>query len=403
MKKKTIIYGVKVNDRIHYIGKRINAVNARGKINKSEAVYQYSNPKIRNVFTSNSDVNVVPLKVVDELEWYDEKLMEVLNMHKDNHPLLNAQWMLEGKHGFWEDKKRDAHTLQRLSESKFQKIIQYDCEGNLVKIWKSGKDAAIQVFKDYRIINGGGVSKIYRLVTNTTLKGRFKHDSYWFKEAELLKYFGLLPKKLNLVILYAEERKRRKIAIEPHCKSCGETNPENFYPNNKSRCKTCIGKKRNDRVLAGKKRKCVVWYNQDGSVKETYVNVIHAAYELKTSISTIKRLCQNTTDKNPDYILRYGEKIVQPENIEYPAYKIKRLKRPVCNKSTYVNTRTRTTIIYYDEVRILKVFDNVYDAADYFKVKTKRIRDICCSGKDGLNTLPKGTGLKYGVKKKIVL
>lgn len=243
MEKKAVIYGIKIDDDIHYIGKRINALNKKGNINKSQATYQYNNSKIRDIFTSNPDVNVVPLKVVNEDEWYDEKLQEVLDKHKDKHPLLNAQWMLEGKRGFWEGKERDAHTLQRLSESKFKRVVQYDSEGNLVKVWKSGKDAAIHVFKDYVVINGGGDTKLYTVLGATTLKGRCKLNSYWFKEQELIKFFGLLPKKLNLAILYAEECKRRKKIIIPNCKCCGETNPENFYLHNKSCCKKCLSKR----------------------------------------------------------------------------------------------------------------------------------------------------------------
>lgn len=123
--KKAIIYGVKTGDRYHYIGKRYDCRDADGNMRKSDAVYQYVNPKIRNIF-ENQEVVVEPLEIVSEKLWYDAKLAEVVQKYGEKHPLLNSQWMLEGKRGYWQDKQRDANTLKRLSESKYIKIVEYD-------------------------------------------------------------------------------------------------------------------------------------------------------------------------------------------------------------------------------------------------------------------------------------
>lgn len=189
------IYGVKNDKKIHYIGK--TSRNRGRKITKSDATQQYVNQRIRNVFLENPTTEVVSLKEVPETEWYDEKLHEVVAKHKDNHPLLNAQWMLEGKRGYWEGKKRDKHTLHRLSESKFKKVIQYDENGNFVKIWDSAKEIANTIFNDYVVVRGSASSTIYRLLDNSNLKNKFDKNSYWFRYEELLKKYGGIPAKLN--------------------------------------------------------------------------------------------------------------------------------------------------------------------------------------------------------------
>jgi hypothetical protein len=105
--------------------------------------------------------------------------------------------MKDGKRSYWEGKKKDEHTLNRLSESKFKKVYAYDANGDLTNIYLSIKEAAITIFKDYRVVNGSGCSKIYSVLCKCILKNRFKHNHYWFKEKELLDIFNGIPLKLN--------------------------------------------------------------------------------------------------------------------------------------------------------------------------------------------------------------
>jgi len=292
MSKRVIIYGVKTNDdKFHYIGKTEKKVNKRNELNKSDVTRQYLNNDIRTIF--NENVNVIPIEYVKENEWYDKKLINIVKKYNEKHPLKNAKWMLEGKRGFWEGtggywkgKKKDDFTLQRLSESKFKKIAQYDNEGNLIKIWKSGKDVGIEIFKDYKIINGSGCTNLYIILENKTLRGRFKYNFYWFKEDELIYYFNNIPIKLNLNNIKEKEKIVRKEASK---------------------------KALNNRLIFGQKKYTIEQFNKNGKLIKTYINVEDASKKLKKSIHTIRDICNNKRKKyDENCILKYGEKILQP-------------------------------------------------------------------------------------------
>jgi len=173
-KKESIIYGVRTGDTYHYIGKTGKLIlEENGEIKKSR-ISTYGRQKASNVSTENQDFSYDQLKTVDG-EWYDEKLHEVV------------------------DKTRDAHTIQRLSESKFKKIVQYDADGNLMKVWDSGKEVGIKIFKDYVVAKDGTDCKtaLYYILKSPNLKNRFRHNSYWFKETELRSLFNCIPKKIE--------------------------------------------------------------------------------------------------------------------------------------------------------------------------------------------------------------
>lgn len=277
--EKATIYCIKTGETIHYIGKTISETNAEGGINRSDLQYPYNNPGIREVFMGDS-VSVVPIKNVPINEWYDEKLLEVVEKHKDSHPLLNAQWMLDGKRGywegtggFWEGKTRDAHTLKRLSESKHKKVLQYDLDGNLIKTWNSRKEAAIEIFKDYRVVNGSAASTLYALLTNTNPKNRLRLGSYWFSEAD----FDRIPVKISIPIMqwkYKNERPSQKINRTHH-------------------------------------RKYTVEYYVDNKLSLTFENVKHAAHVLGINFNYISKVCRGTTKSKSKYDLRYGPKTLQ--------------------------------------------------------------------------------------------
>lgn len=44
---QAVIYGIKTEDKLHYIGKKTNGVKVDGTINKSDVSYAYNNKKIR--------------------------------------------------------------------------------------------------------------------------------------------------------------------------------------------------------------------------------------------------------------------------------------------------------------------------------------------------------------------
>jgi hypothetical protein len=209
-----VIYGIKKDNLFYYIGKTSRPNRRTNKdLKVSDATYQYRNDNIRNVIVKDPNkIEIVGLSDVTADVWYDEKLHEVVAKHNENHPLLNADWMKEGKRGFWEGKKRDKHTLHRLSESKFKKIVQYDVDGKFVKIWDSGKDIGIHVFHDYRVNKGSAESDIYRIITNQTIQKRFAKDSYWFKYDELVQNYGGIPVRINIIELFMEQKKIKRVA-----------------------------------------------------------------------------------------------------------------------------------------------------------------------------------------------
>jgi len=278
-----IIYGVKTGDVFHYIGKMAN-VRKDAKLKNSNVMRQYTCPNIRSIFLNNQNVDVVQIKATKNALWYDEKLSEVLLKHNEKHPLLNAEWMLEGKRGYWEGKERDRHTLQRLSESKHRKVIEYDANGNYVKTWNSIKEIAVEIFKDYRLINGSANSKIYGILNYSYKKisNRFRNNSYWFKEKELIENFNCIPIRLKINVIKENEIKNHHIER----KTVNRTTTSKYS---------------------------VVLYNEDNTIKTTYNNIDEAGRALKLSRRTIMRSCNGTT-KNPKHLIKYGLKISQAIN-----------------------------------------------------------------------------------------
>lgn len=295
---KAVIYAVKTGDKCHYIGKTTKE-SAEGNVTKSLISSSYSNQGLVRVFENHEDVVIEPVKVVEKRDWYDEKLLEVVQKHAQHHPLVNAQWMLDGKRGpeYWRGKKRDAHTLQRLSESKYKRVVQYDLNGKRIKVWKSGKEVATVVFGDYVVKNGAGSTKLYNVMSSTTLKGRLRYDSYWFREAELLQNFGMVPTKINLDKIRDAEHQRKRESYN---------RPKTY------------------------RRYTVIRYDMNGNEICRYKNIFEAGHALKLAPEFVGRICRGSrTPRN--YVLKYGPKELQALEIEKPRYKIKPMnaRRPV--------------------------------------------------------------------------
>jgi hypothetical protein len=297
---KVNIYGVKNGENFNYIGKTVRTASDEGTLKHSDVHYRYTNEKVNSLFGDNTNVSVI--KIVDEDVWYDEKLHEVVEFYNKKHPLVNAQWMCEGKHGYWEGKIKDKYTITRLSESKFKRVFQYDSSGKLYKVWRSGKAAATMVFKDYHILKGSACSELYSVLRRSTLKGKFSHGYYWFREEDIK---ILYPKEIPIQIyLYG-------IELEQH----------------KKRSAT-----RKHTIVENAMRYSVEHYDIEGHIIYSYRNTAHAAYMLKTTISNIQRFCSGARH-NDYYILKYGEKSLQPVNEKYPEYTVEPL-RPI-RKKTY--------------------------------------------------------------------
>lgn len=190
------IYGIKKNDKYYYIGKLSNNHTDKSTVCKSRARIKYFNSNIRNLFSNNSDVEVVVIKNIDN-DWFDEKLLEIRTKYLENHPLVNTQWMLEGKRGYWQGTKgywfgktKDEHTIKRLTESKFKRVVQYDSNGKLIKIYESQRDVVEYLKCDK--------SKLSSILSSKLLKTKFRNNSYWFDENYLNKLYGNLPSELDL-------------------------------------------------------------------------------------------------------------------------------------------------------------------------------------------------------------
>ena len=301
-KNDALIYGVKSNNKFHYIGKTIKKIkNDNGIINNSKINVQYHNLSLRDIFKNYENVSVEPIILVPENKWYSEKLREVIEHNE--HPLVNAKWMLEGKNGYWQGKKRDANTLLMLSQSKYKQFVEYDKNGQLKKIWKSGKEVGIIIFKDYKIVNGSGSTNLYQITSKPSIRKRFIHNSYWFKLDELIIHFNGIPEKLNIRSIIKKEKENRRLKRENERKSRKQMGIYNARRYSVERCEITTGE-----------------------VISIYKNVNEAAYKLKLTIKTIRRLCTSKKIKPVGFILKYGEKISQPKNISYPKYQTKSLK-----------------------------------------------------------------------------
>jgi hypothetical protein len=291
---KVNIYGVKNGENFHYIGKTVRTAKEDGMLKNSDVHYQYTNEKIKNLFSDNTNVSVI--KVVDEDVWYNEKLHEVVEFYNKQHPLVNARWMCEGKRGYWEGKVKDKYTITRLSESKFKRVFQYDPRGKLYKVWRSGKAAATMIFKDYRVIKGAGVTILYNYLGAKLLKNKFSHGYYWFWEQDIkILYPKEIPMQLDLKKIDLEQHKKRS-AIRKHT------------------------------VVENIRKASVEHYDTEGHIIYTYRNTAHAAYMLKTTMSNIQRFCRDTRH-NDYYILKYGEKSLQPVTEKYPEYTVEPLRQ----------------------------------------------------------------------------
>lgn len=375
--EKAHIYAIKTGDTCHYIGKTIRE-NQNGEIKKSMLGRLYSNPELRETLVDDKDLQIQSLKLVDLKDWYDEKLLEVVEKYRDSHPLKNAKWMLEGKRGYWHGtggywlgKTRDANTLKQLSTSKYKRVVQYDISGNYVKTWESRKAVAIQVLKDYKIINGSAESRIYKVLSKKSVNKRRYAGSYWFGEDELQKAFGAVPKKLNYEAIRAAEKQRRK----------------------------AIRKKQE---ILYTTRYTVQRLSENGELVRTYDNTSHCAYELRIPLTMVQRICRGQISNN-NYLLRYGKKKRQLANTSYPRYRvvIKKNRKP---KKTRVykdifSTRTYKSVVLYDKQgTALQTFLNTSVASRELGVTETLIRQICTYGFRKENRHPV---LRYGVKRRV--
>jgi len=376
--EKVIIYGVKNDNKFHYIGKTKKKLNKNNLINKSNVTRQYTSKTIKEIFDNSKNIDIIPLEIIEESQWYDKKLDEIVVKYNEGNPLKNAQWMLDGKRGrfegtkgYWFGKHRDDNTIKRLSESKFKKVYQYDTTGKLIKIWNSGKEVAIDVFKDYKVVKGSGETRLYDVLNSKTLKGRFKFESYWFFEKELIKYFNGIPLKINI---------------------------DNIKKNEKVKAKKIYKKAHKARIINGQRRYTVNHFNKNGKIIKTYDNIDEAAYVLKKSRKMIQSICAGKRKSiHKDYILKYGEKKLQPINIKYPEYKIVNIKR---EKKEVQKTRTAVTVLEYNNNENINKHQNTEHAAIYYKLSKSMIRSICNNTKKNIDNLPK---LKWGEKETVII
>lgn len=285
MEKTINIYGLKRNDEFIYIGKTESTAHRSKYVNKPG--YFPNQMLITEELRNSEGVEIVVLKKLPygkSKEWYDQKLLEVVDKHKDNHPLLNAEWMKKGYRGYWQNMKRDAHTISRLSESKFKRICEYSKEGHLVKIWDSGKEVAIKVFKDYRIKKGKASSKFYSYVRSRLIESRLHYNSYWIRESEIMQHFKFIPTKLNFPLIIKNQKEDR--SMRTHA-----TRKKN-YKKRKYSYRTVY---------------TINQFDENNKLIKTYDSFAQAMDELNLSRTSIRRYC-NTKIKKPKYYLKYGVK-----------------------------------------------------------------------------------------------
>lgn len=274
--------------------------------------------------------------------------------------------MKEGKRGYWIGKKKDKHTINRLSESKHKKILQYDLDGNLVKIWDSAKDAAKKIFKDYKVINGSAESKIYSLLQNKTINKKQGKGSYWFKITDIMTRYGELPIKISISQLYDEKKIIKRKAYSR--------------------------KKETHRTMYS-----IIQYNENNDIINTFKNVADAVENLNMSTTSIKDISSGRR-KNKKLILKYGEKSLQPimtndgqNMINYSSHS----DIVDNNKNSLVNMVIQYMVIQYNENgEILNIFNNTQIAAEKLNMDVSGIRKYCRGERKNKKLI-----LKYGKEK----
>lgn len=209
-KLKPRIIGIKADNKLVYVGKT-HKTNNKGEVIKSNIGSIYQNSKLNKlVVGKDKNVEVVDLQNTNFLTWYYDRNKQAHEQYKNGEVnLVNDPFILEGKNGFWEGKKRDKHTLKRLSESKHKRVVCYKKNGEIKKIYSSAKDIAKNVIGDYKVENGSGCSKIYTMMQHKTIKHRKYNDNYFFYEKELKEHFSCIPKKLNISALLANDEKEK--------------------------------------------------------------------------------------------------------------------------------------------------------------------------------------------------
>ena len=363
--EKPTIYGVKIGETIHYIGKTIRE-GSDGEIKGHMISNRVKNIALDNIIRNNENVVIEPIKVVETDEWYDEKLNEVVARHAQHHPLVNAQWMLDGKRGpeYWLGKTRDAHTIQRLAESKYTRICQYDDKGVLVKVWVGAKEAAIEVFGDYQVIKNSGKTDLYNAMRATTMRSSFRLGYYWFRESDMKRHFGLVPKKLNLAVILDKE-KQRKREIRKRSKPTTHTT-----------------------------RATVIQYCNHEEI-ERYDNTHHAAFELKIALSTVQKICRGTLFNN-NYILEFGPKVLQPINSNYGKYVI-RFKKHVKPRKVEMTSRTYTEVLHFKNDKLLRTYEGVGEAVKKLGFTEYKVRKLCRT-----RAVVNNRRLEFGEKKTVL-
>ena len=146
-------------------------------------------------------------------------------------------------------------------------------------------------------------------MSSQVLKGRLRFGSYWFREAELIQNFGIIPKKINLDYIRKKELERKKTYKKPDMRQ----------------------------------KYTVIHCDNHGNQIKEYLNIDEAGYALKLSESIVRRICTGRIiPKN--FKLKYGKKRLQPVNAEVPKYKTKPIAKIIAVKPDY---RITTDDIYY--------------------------------------------------------
>ncbi len=206
--KKTNIYSIYNDNKPIYVGK--TNILDEGKIVVKRLPAYLNNKKLSTKIKSAKNIKVRILeKPTDEPKiWYNQKI-ERLKIHKKNNvDLVNNYNVFGVGEGYWTGRKKDKHTLKRLSESKFKPIVQYGRDGKFIKIWPSGRHVG-KHYRDYQVINGSGETPIYDVVNR---KIKTYKNSYWFRHDALIKEYGVVPKTLSNDVLSPP---RKKIVRSP--------------------------------------------------------------------------------------------------------------------------------------------------------------------------------------------
>lgn len=260
--------------------------------------------------------------------------------------------MVQNQTPYWTGKKRDSNTLKQLSKSKYKKIVQYDEDGYLVKIWDSAKDVASKIFNDYKVKDGSGNTKFYGYLSSPNLKTRFKKGYYWIKLEEFVD--NKAPQFIDIQYILDKQKKEYNERVS-------------------------ISRKKSKKVKTCQNIPIFEINPITKKIIGRYPSAKIAGEKLNIQPSSINRICRylniSTIDGRVFIFKNLEQRKKYQHNIDKRIAKQKQIKENKLKRENRYVSKFKRPVIAYEECTNItfKEFTTLTFAADYFKLKAKDI------------------------------